>query len=183
MGQIDDLVKRYEQVVGAPWDAGLAGPQRVWFAIYDPDQERRLRFRLKAFELATQAAGRRWTAIDIADRFGGWLAGEEYRDAYFADPELLADRLPEFADVLAAQVRAGLTAPGVDEATVVGLLGVGSLFGLTRVAGLVDRIAPAIRGRLLVFFPGSHAGSTYRLLDARDGWNYLATPITAHSGA
>ena len=37
-------------------------------------------------------------------------------------------------------------------------------------------------GRLLVFFPGEVEGNNYRLLDARDGWNYLATPITADKG-
>jgi len=36
-----------------------------------------------------------------------------------------------------------------------------------------------IRGRLLVFFPGVYEQDNYRLLDARDGWNYLAIPITA----
>jgi len=34
----------------------------------------------------------------------------------------------------------------------------------------------------LVFFPGERDGSNYRLLDARDGWNYLATPIAAQEG-
>jgi hypothetical protein len=32
---------------------------------------------------------------------------------------------------------------------------------------------------LLVFFPGQFDNNNYRLLDARDGWNYLAVPITA----
>lgn len=35
-----------------------------------------------------------------------------------------------------------------------------------------------IRGRVVVFFPGEYENSNYRLLDARDGWNYLAVPIT-----
>ena len=39
-------------------------------------------------------------------------------------------------------------------------------------------VEPLIRGRVVVFFPGSHDQNTYRLLDARDGWNYMATPIT-----
>ena len=38
-----------------------------------------------------------------------------------------------------------------------------------------------IRGRLVVFFPGHLERSNYRLLDARDGWNYMAVPITLHS--
>ena len=35
-----------------------------------------------------------------------------------------------------------------------------------------------VRGRIAVFFPGEYEDSNYRLLDARDGWNYLAVPIT-----
>ena len=45
-------------------------------------------------------------------------------------------------------------------------------------SALLNEVSDAIAGRLLVFFPGQHEGSSYRLLDARDGWNYLATPIT-----
>mgnify|MGYP000987610382 CR=1 FL=1 len=37
-----------------------------------------------------------------------------------------------------------------------------------------------IRGRLVLFFPGQLEGNNYRLLDARDGWNYLAVPISQH---
>jgi hypothetical protein len=37
-----------------------------------------------------------------------------------------------------------------------------------------------VRGRLVVFFPGQFEQNNYRLLDARDGWNYMAVPITTH---
>ena len=63
----------------------------------------------------------------------------------------------------------------------VGLLGAGTLFGLgdaVKVSALLNAVNDAIVGRLLVFFPGEHEGNSYRLLDASDGWNYLATPIT-----
>ena len=63
------------------------------------------------------------------------------------------------------------------------LLGAGSLFGLgsnVKVSALLAEVNTAIKGRLLVFFPGEHEGNSYRLLDARDGWNYLATPITSN---
>ena len=36
-----------------------------------------------------------------------------------------------------------------------------------------------VPGRLVVFFPGSYEDNNYRLLDAYDGWGYLAVPITA----
>jgi len=65
--------------------------------------------------------------------------------------------------------------------SVVALIGVGSLFGLARVSKVVEGIQDAVQGRLLVFFPGEHhpENHTYRLLDARDGWNYLAVPLLA----
>lgn len=62
------------------------------------------------------------------------------------------------------------------------MYGVGSLFGLARVSLLLEKVAPRVRGRVLVFFPGEHDNGNYRLLDARDGWNYLAIPITAQEG-
>ena len=65
--------------------------------------------------------------------------------------------------------------------TVVALMGVGTLFGLARVSSVVEGIKEAVEGRLVVFFPGEHhpENHTYRLLDARDGWNYLAVPLLA----
>jgi hypothetical protein len=62
---------------------------------------------------------------------------------------------------------------------VVALKGVGSLFGLLKIKEVVDKFAPLVRGRLLVFFPGSYENNNYRLLDGYDGWNYHAVPITA----
>jgi len=87
-----------------------------------------------------------------------------------------------FATAAAAHVRQALTAPGVDENTVMAISGVGGLFGLVRTSTIIDQVTSAIRGRLLVFFPGRYESSQYRLLDARDGWNYLAIPIIAKNG-
>ena len=36
-----------------------------------------------------------------------------------------------------------------------------------------------VRGRIVVFFPGEYEDGNYRLLDVRDGWSYLAVPITS----
>ena len=62
---------------------------------------------------------------------------------------------------------------------VVALLGVGSLFSFLKVKEVVDKLAPKVGGRLLVFFPGTYENNNYRLLNGYDGWNYLAVPITA----
>jgi hypothetical protein len=182
MSKIEGVLAAYERVVSVPWEDGLAGPQRVWFAIYDPDQERRLRLRVDEFQQVTRKARHGWHLVDITESFGRWMAREDYRDAYFEDPELLGDRMPEFTRFVANEIETALTDQAVNDQTVVAVLGVGALFGLTRVAALVELVTPHIRGRMLVFFPGSYSGSNYRLLDARDGWNYLAVPITASDG-
>lgn len=163
-----------------PWQTGLAPPQRVWMAVYPPEQERRLRLHMPDFEIATKDAGHEWGMIDISKAFEEWMAGHEYREEYFASPELLESSLNEFLDHLVASVREQLEHKSSPTA-VVGLLGTGSLFGLgdtVKVSSLLNRVNEQVEGRILVFFPGEHEGNSYRLLDARDGWNYLATPIT-----
>jgi len=60
--------------------------------------------------------------------------------------------------------------------------GVASLFGFLRISEILPLVEAKIRGRLLVFFPGVYEQDNYRLLDARDGWNYHAVPITASEG-
>jgi hypothetical protein len=50
------------------------------------------------------------------------------------------------------------------------------------VSELLPLVEPFIRGRLLVLFPGVYEENNYRLLDARDGWNYRAVPILALEG-
>lgn len=181
MSVIDDLVKAYERHVSRPWDGALAGDQKVWFVVYDPAQERRLRLRLSEFETATHGAGRAWVHVDLTDAFARWMHAQRHREGYFADPELAVYALSHFKEHgVASTIRQALTAPGVDERTVVAVTGVASLFGLVRVSEVIDAVAGDIRGRLAVFFPGSYDEKSYfRLLDARDGWDYLAVPITA----
>nr|WP_300989051.1 BREX protein BrxB domain-containing protein [Thiocapsa sp.] len=109
---------------------------------------------------------------------------QEYRDAYFESPDDLAGyqtgELSEFIADLIARLKIRIEAESGPE-TVVALLGVGTLFGLARVSTLVEGIKESVTGRLLVFFPGEHHPEhhSYRLLDARDGWNYLAVPLQA----
>jgi len=149
MSTIDTLVHKYEQTARLPWVAGEAGPKRIWFVVYDPTQERRLRFRLHDFEEATRSAGHRWKAVDLTDQFARWMANHEYREAYFEQPEDMDLALEDFADWLAAGLTAELTGPDVDDNTVVGVYGLASLFGLTRASALFDRTDSAIRGRML----------------------------------
>lgn len=177
--KVEQLAERYEQFCKLPWERSLAGAQRVWFAVYDPRDERRLRARISEFELATQRAGHTWRSVDVTDAFAEWMVTQPYLENYFQHPDDLSMLLPDFEAYVVDQITQALNHPETDENTVVAIQGVASLFGFARVSGVIDKLSPAIRGRLLVFFPGTHEGNNYRLLDARDGWNYLAIPITA----
>lgn len=179
--KIAKLVSTYSAHISIPWASGLASIQRVIFGVYDPSDELRLRANLEEFALATQQAGKKWLLVDVTDAFPKWMAAQEYRDAYFESPEDLAGyqtgELTEFCRALADDVRQQIA--NVSEEHVVALLGVGALFGLAKVSALVEGIKDAVQGRLLVFFPGEylHETHSYRLLNARDGWNYLAFPL------
>lgn len=184
MSRVDDLIANYQRFAKLPWPSGLAPPQRVWMAVYAPEDERRIRLHLQEFETASRAAGHDWAKIDITNSFEEWMAAHEYRDAYFANPKLIQPELAGFLDSLVAQVREHLDRVGSAN-TVVGLVGAGSLFGLgdrVKVSALVNRVEDLIAGRLLVFFPGEVDQNNYRLLNGRDGWNYHAVLITADRG-
>lgn len=180
MSYVDELLIAYRRFVALPWEDNLAPPQRVWMAVYPPEHERRLRLHLPAFKSATTEHGHAWALIDLSTTFETWMAAHRYRDQYFEDPEVLETALPAFLDHLVDHVRRQLNAHSSADG-VVALLGAGTLFGLgdaVKVSALLNAVNDAIAGRLLVFFPGEHEGNSYRLLDARDGWNYLAIPIT-----
>lgn len=181
MARIEDLAERYGRHIATPWQRTVSGAQRVIMVVYDKELERTLRARKLAFENATRAAGHDWHEIDITDAFAQWMASDEYRDEYFASPDDVQLKLDaEFASAVAERVRASLHDAKATENSVVAVYGVGSIFGFTRVSQLLRLIERDIRGRLVVFFPGQFENNNYRLLDARDGWNYLAVPITLH---
>lgn len=185
MSRVDDLVANYERFVHLPWRSNLAPAQRVWMAVYSPEDERRLRLHLPEFGTASKKAGYEWALIDIDDAFERWMAAHEYRDAYFANPRLMQPELAGFFETLVNEVRSEVEAKST-ATTIVGLVGAASLFGLgdqVRVSALIGRVQHQVQGRLLVFFPGEVDGNNYRLLGAKDGWNYLATPITSEKGA
>ena len=179
MGRIDRLAERYKSYISLPWQKDRAGAQRAIFIVYDKADERRLRARKDLFALATVEAGHGWLECDLTRTFAQWMTDTEYRDSYFESPEDLELKLEDdFLEHVAGRVRDVLKVPEADENSVVGIYGIASLFGFVRVSEVMKEIERDIRGRVVVFFPGEYENSNYRLLDARDGWNYLAVPIT-----
>lgn len=147
--------------------------------VYLKERERALRARIGEFEQATRNEGHGWVHADATPWFAEWMASHDYRDAYFEDPGLLEVVLQtEFRDYAVKRLTRVLDE--ADGNTVVGLVGAASLYGFIRVSDLIGSVESQIQGRLVVFFPGTKNDSNYRLLDARDGWSYLAQPITLH---
>lgn len=179
MSRIDDLAEQYERHISAPWQRNLAGAQRIIFVVYPKEDERRLLVKMKEFEHRTKAAGHGWREVDLTNTFPVWMAAEEYREEYFLHPEDLALKFDsEFADACAARLREEILTGDDSDDNVLAVYGAAGLYGFTRLHFVLQKIESHIRGRLVVFFPGAYDQNAYRLLDARDGWNYLATPIT-----
>jgi len=183
MGKIEDLAEKYSRHISLPWQQTISGAQRIIMLVYDKELERTLRARKKAFETATQVADHKWIEVDITNAFASWMADDEYREAYFEAPEDLRLKLEaEFAQYVADQICIRLDMPEADASSVIAAFGSGSLFGLARVSQVLKLVEHKIKGRLVVFFPGQFEDNNYRLLDARDGWNYMAIPISLHGG-
>lgn len=178
MSAIDRLLSNYSRQVRLPWSANMSGKQRVWFAVYPPAEERRVRAQLPKFETHTLEANHGWTIVDLTSLLPEWIAAHEYREAIFAEPEYFSAN-SELEDLAVERVRQGCAGDDVDATSVVAITGLATLFDFMRVSSLIERVEDSVRGRLLVFFPGEYAGNVYRFMDARDGFNYMAVPITS----
>jgi Domain of unknown function (DUF1788) len=183
MNRIELLKKNYQRFCENSWDRNVAGAQRVWLAVYDKEDERKLRLRLGLFEEATHHAGHKWMAIDLTDAFANWICAAEnasYTESYFESPESLDNAvLADMMQTVVSRIRSALAALPDPDNTVLALYGIASLFGFLKISEILPKVEGDVKGRLLVFFPGVYEQNNYRLLDARDGWNYLAFPITA----
>jgi hypothetical protein len=178
MSAINRLLTNYSRQVRLPWAAHTSGKQRIWFAVYPPIEERRVQARLPQFEALTLEANHGWSTVDLTDLLPEWIAGHEYREAIFAEPEQFSVS-SELEDLAVERVRNACVGEDMDSASVVAVTGLATLFDFMRVSSLIERVEDSVRGRLLVLFPGEFAGNVYRFMDARDGFNYMAVPITS----
>jgi hypothetical protein len=177
--KIDQLLSAFELVVNEPWSASLSGQERVWFLVYDPAEQRKVDLRLGDFETATIKAGKKWVNISMKKCFPTWMANHEYSEEYFRNPKFIVDQLEaEFRTFAIDFLTQALQNQNTDHQTLIAIRDVSSLFGFVRLSEILKSCDKAFKGRMLIFFPGEHEKNQYRLLDARDGWDYLARPIT-----
>lgn len=179
MSAIERLLSNYSRQVRLPWAPNLSGKQRVWFVVYPPAEERRIRARLPQFEQLTNQAGHGWTAIDLTRTLPEFLAAHKYRESIFQNPPSYFRPGSEIETRAAAMVKGACSRDETDANGVVAVTGLASLFDFVRISSLIDRTEDSVHGRLVVFFPGEYANNTFRFMEAREGFNYLAVPITS----
>jgi hypothetical protein len=177
--KVDDLLVNFESVMREPWTGTLSLSERVYFLVYDPSEQRRVDFRISDFENATKRAGKNWRTVSLRKLFPDWMAANDYCEAYFEDPEALTDQLEgdfkrHVIDFLVTSIG---NAPS-EQNTLVAITDIASVYGFCRLSEILNSLQSEFEGRLLIFFPGEFETNHYRLLDARDGWSYLARPIT-----
>jgi hypothetical protein len=181
VNRVKKLLDSYRSYIEIPWRRDAAPAQRVVFCVYNENDELRLRFNIVEFEIATKHSGHKWSLFDLTNTFGEWMATQPYAKSYFKAPDKLAPLLPRYLDFIEKRFLEVIPPESLDNDTVVAITGLGSIFGFIKARELVDRLAPLVPGKLLVFFPGAHENNNYRLLNAYDGWNYLAVTITPDS--
>src|SRR5262249_29642063 len=140
--------------IAVPWRDDAAAPQRVIFCVYNESDELRLLAKIDEFEMATSQANHPWKLFDLTNTFAVWLMSQRYAKSYFQKPHLLTTLLPKYLEFIISEFEKFLKEAGAGESHVIALSGVGSLFGLLKVKEVVDKLAPLVKGRLVVFFPG-----------------------------
>jgi hypothetical protein len=177
--RIDLLIEAYEKVVKEPWSSALSGQERIWFLVYDPAEQRKVDLRSGDFETAAIRAGKKWKNISLKRCFPSWMANHENKEDYFNNPEYIVDQLEaEFIAFAIQFLKNELEKIDPDADNLIALKDVSALFGFARLSEILKSCDKDFKGRLLIFFPGEFEHNHYRLLDARDGWDYLARPIT-----
>lgn len=179
MSKVDQLILAYDKVINEPWSYSLSGQERIWFLVYDPAEQRKIDLRVEDFESATIKSGKRWESISFKNCFPCWMASHDYREEYFQTPEYIIDQLEaEFIPFAIEFLKNKLKEIQSDQNTLTAIKDVASLFGFGRLSEILKSCDSDFNGRLMIFFPGEFEHNQYRLLDARDGWDYLARPIS-----
>ncbi|HIF9491886.1 TPA: DUF1788 domain-containing protein [Photobacterium damselae] len=178
--RLSKLLSSFESHISIPWPAAVSADERTIFLVYDKMDELKLRARVEEFEQVCTQSNHPWLLLDITHSFEHWMAEQDYKETYFEDPEYLKGLYDDFAEELVIDLIRKVEAEQ-SENGVIGLVGCGTLFGFASVSGVVELLAKKVTGRLVVFFPGEVQNNNYKLLDAKDGWGYHATTISALS--
>ena len=137
-----------------------------------------MRGHLQQFETLTLASDHGWISVDLSNILPDFLANHKYRESIFEEPQhfKVGNQLETRATTLLTEACAREDA---DRDCVIAVVGLATLFDFLRISNLIERVEDSVNGRLLILFPGEYSGNVYRFMDAREGFNYMATPITS----
>jgi hypothetical protein len=183
MSSLERLFENYDRLIALPLADRLPPAQRVWFVVYSPEQERRIRFLWSEFKIRAEKHGKEWQQIDVTDLVPEWIAAQgTHGAAYLKNPASLDEQTIQegLSELLIERISSLALTPS----TLCVLVGLSGLFGFASVSSLVKSIQDhdLIPGRLVCFFPGSRDQNSFHFMNARDGWNYHALPITDEEG-
>ena len=186
MGRLDQLLANYKSHLTIPLRNNLPLSQRVWFLVYPPEEERRLRNRFDDFAQATRSVSLGWHEIRLTGTFADWIDtfDDEEKEEIKNDQELIMSYARKgfcrfLAKILTRQ--AARVSPDQATRTVFALTGLMELFDFIDVSSVIDTLSKDFPGILAVFFPGERDGNSYRFLNARTAWDYLAVPIVSEA--
>ena len=162
MSAIDRLLSNYSRQVRLPWSANMSGKQRVWFAVYPPAEERRVRARLPQFEALTLEANHGWTTVDLTRLLPDVLAAHKYREAIFQNPEHF-EREASSKFVPLRLCSEACSREEADAASVVAVTGLASLFDFMRVSSLIERVEDSVPRTLARLLSGRIRGQRLSL--------------------
>lgn len=180
MSSAQRLLQNYTNYVKLPWQTNLSASESVWFAVYPPEKERSISARISDFEIETKNIGKHWCGIDLTNSFTTWLdrEDEDERGSMFSHPEDLEFFAKEdFAEYLAELIQDHIENASDPDQTVFALHGIMALYDFIEISELIEHLGNNMKGRLLIFFPGSKDENTYSFMNARRGWDYLAVCI------
>ena len=183
MARVDGLITNYKKHLEIPFRSERALSERVWFLVYPPEDERRIRSRTIEFEQATISAGHIWKRINLDGTFSKWMDVTfdlEERNACLADPLLVEEYAnPGYRDFLTSLIDQVISEIPASDAPncIVAIDGLLELYDFVHVSSVIEGIDTSFSGIIAVFFPGEREGNTYRFIGARTGWDYLAVPI------
>ncbi len=183
MSLAQTILERLKEHLALPWPENVSARERVVMVVYPPSDERKPRRLIESGEFAREIATLQhgWVELDLAPEISCWLASSEYRERYLRRPRQLWDDQGNVRGLQEHLVeRVAEKTKTMTTNDVLSLVGGGGMFGLLSVSSLIEKIESHVPGRLVIFFPGEHdsKNNAYRLLGAKDGWGYLAVPIT-----
>lgn len=179
MSKIQDLLDNYRNYISLPWRQSAAD-QRTIFCVYEPDDEMQIRYHMKEFQIDTEQANHKWIEFDMTNIFENWLGSQKYAKRYFGMPNALSPMPASFTKDIKNEFLEAISE--ANENTVIAIYGISSVYGFVTINDFIRDLSEMTPSRLLVFFPGTYSKSpqpNYKFLNAYDGWDYLATPITS----